>query len=182
MRMYDLRPEEMKRGVAAMQKLKWPPTLNEFFELCRPSIDTAAAYYEAVSGMEARKRGEKGEWSHPAIFWTASKMTHDLLNQTFSVVKLRWEKELAKELEKTAWPEVPEVAKALPAPGKTKTDRERAKHELEKLNASGLLRKTSGVAWAKKVLERVDRGESLPAISVQWAMETVGNKLQQGGA
>ena len=172
-RMATLTSVEMRSGVEAMLKLKWPPTLNEFIELCRPSLDMTVAYYEAVNGMEARRKGEKGEWSHPAIFWAASKMTHDLLNQTCSNIKTRWENALSKELQKNGWPDIPAVMEALPAPGKTETDKERASRELENLNASGILKKQPGLAWAKKIMARKANGETLPAISVNWAQEAI---------
>lgn len=172
-KMYGLTNAEMKQGVDAMRKLKWPPTLNEFIELCKPSLDFTVAYYEAVNGMEARRKGEKGEWSHPAIFWAAAKMTHDLLNQSYSSIRPRWEKELFSQLEKNVWPEVPAVHEALPAPGRTETDREKAKRELEKINASGILKKQPGLAWARKILERMNRGEEVSSISIKWANEAL---------
>lgn len=156
-----------------MRKLKWPPTLSEFLELCRPSIDATVAYYEAIHGMEKRKSGEMGEWSHPAIFWAAAKMTHDILNQSYSSVRPRWEKELSRELEKNVWPDIPAVREALPAPGRTETDRGKAKRELEKLNASGVLKKQPGLTWARKILERVNRGEEVDTISIKWANEAL---------
>ena len=172
-RMATLTSVEMRTGVEAMLKLKWPPTLNEFIDLCRPSLDFTVAYYEAIHGMEKRKSGEMGEWSHPAIFWAAAKMTHDLLNQSYSSIRPRWEKELSRELEKNVWPDIPAVRDALPAPGRTETDREKAKRELEKLNASGILKKQPGLAWARKILERVNRGEEVDTISIKWANEAL---------
>ena len=172
-RMATLTGDEMRTGVEAMLKLKWPPSLNEFIELCRPSLDFTVAYYEAVNGVEARRKGEKGDWSHPAIFWAASKMTHDLLNQTYSALKTRWENALSKELKKNEWPEIPAVLETLPAPGKTETDKERARRELENLNASGIIKKQPGLAWAKKIMARRANGESLPSISITFAKEAL---------
>lgn len=172
-KMYGLTNDEIRRGVNAMRKLAWPPTLPQFLELCRPSIDETVAYYEAVHGMERRRAGEMGEWSHPAIFWAAAKMTHDLLNQPYSSIRSRWEKELSLQLEKNIWPEIPAVCKALSAPGRTETSREKAKRELEKLNASEILKKQPGLAWSRKILERGKQGEELPAISIRLANEAL---------
>lgn len=122
--------DELRRGYKALEKLKYPPTLPEFMQLCRPPIDPVKAYHEAVAGTQARRDGKRGEWSHPAIFWAAAAMAHDLLNMSYQQVKARFEKKLSDELEKTAWQEIPEVHTPLPAP---KVNREKGKAEAEKM-------------------------------------------------
>lgn len=121
-------PDELRRGYKALDKLKYPPTLPEFMQLCRPPVDPVKAYHEAVKGVQERRMGRTGEWSHPAIFWAAASMAHDLLNMSWQAVKPRWERRLSEELEKTAWQVIPEVHQPLPPP---KVDREKAKAEAE---------------------------------------------------
>src|SRR5690625_3324815 len=59
--------DELSRGLQACRERPWPPTLPEFMVLCRPPIQPEAAFYEAVTGLGQRRRGERGEWTHPAI-------------------------------------------------------------------------------------------------------------------
>lgn len=122
--------DEMRRGFRALEKLRNPPSIPEFMQLCRPPIDPLKAYYEAVAGTQARRDGKRGEWSHPAVFWAAASMAHDLLNMSYQQVKVRFEKRLSDELEKTTWQEIPDVHQPLPAP---KVDREKGKAEAEKM-------------------------------------------------
>ncbi len=86
---------EIKRGLAAMAGKDWPPTLPEFKKMCRPTVDPLVAYYEALAGVQERKKGEMGTWSHPAIFWAAMPLAFDLGSQTYSQIKIRWEAALS---------------------------------------------------------------------------------------
>src|SRR6266404_5603808 len=69
---------ELKRGLSACDRVKFPPSWSEFLELCKPSVDPLTAYYEAVAGVQARAAGEMGTWSHPAIYWAAMPLAFDL--------------------------------------------------------------------------------------------------------
>src|SRR5690606_23851424 len=112
--------EEIRRGLQACKSQKFAPTLPEFLLMCRPELDAATAHQEAVQGMEARRRGETGEWSHPAVYWAAVKVgQHDLLNMGWQAIKGRWEKALRDQFAKGDWEPVPVPAVALPSPGKT---------------------------------------------------------------
>lgn len=169
----DFSAEEIRRGVQALDRLDWLPTLPEFAKLCRPDIDKTAAYYEAIAGMDARRRGEKGEWSHPAIFWAATSLSHDLLNMTYAAVKSRFEKALDRELARTKWQAIPDVPKALPSPD---INRDAAKKQLDNLGASSvLLPPEDHLGWAKRIMERVKAGDkSVPNISLKRAKEALG--------
>ena len=65
LKLEGLTREEFTRGVKASERLEYPPTLPQFLNLCRPPIDKTKAYYEAVKGVQERRFGRKGEWSHP---------------------------------------------------------------------------------------------------------------------
>lgn len=171
---------ELTRGYAALETRDWPPSLPEFKRMCRPPVDHLAAYYEAVNGVTARERGSKGDWSHPAIYWASVVVgAFDLLNHSYSQVKERWQKALDEQLAKGEWSEIPTPVVALPAPGKTKTDREQAQRMLAQFNASGIGKGKHGGerAWIKKVLERQKAGGStLPGIAIRFAREAMGSK------
>lgn len=172
---------EIKRGLTAMEGRDWPPSLPEFKKMCRPPVDDMKAYYEAVEGVTARERGELGIWSHPAIFWAASRMTFDLREQTYSHNKTRWEKALADEMEKGEWPAIPAPMLALPEPGKGKLAKEEALRRLRELQADGLIKQPDSrinhLGWAHKILKRHEnRDQSLPSVSLRFAREALGIK------
>jgi hypothetical protein len=169
---------ELKRGHDALAGRDWPPTLPEFKRMCRPAVDSVAAYYEAVAGVNARDRGEMGQWSHPAIFWASVRMAFDLKGLTFSAVKDRWEAALHAELDKGQWADIPQPALALPAPGKAFISREDALKRLAELNASAVVKKNRDGndqrAWIGKILERAKRKDpTLPGISLRFAKEAL---------
>lgn len=153
-------PREFKAGVATLDNLEWPPTVNQFKKLCRPDVDLTTAYYEALAGLESRLKGEMGVWSHPAVYWAAQTLRHDLQMQTYSVMKSRWEAELNKQMAKSEWPEIPPAVKAIVAPGKSELSREKATQMLDQLGASGVFkRNASDTQWYKKILSRIQRGD-----------------------
>lgn len=175
--MGKLSNEELKRGYNALMTREWPPSLPEYVKMCKPSIDPTVAYYEAVNGSEARSKGEMGKWAHPAIFWASVQISaFDLKNQTYSQLKTRWEKALADEMEKGQWEPIPQPMIALPAPGKSKTDKEEATRMLAQLEATGVLKNKGSDhrAWIKKILERQKVGDkNLPDISIRFAKEAM---------
>lgn len=169
--------QELSRGYAALDNRDWPPTLNEFKKLCRPPIDSASAYYEAIEGLQRRDRGEVGTWSHPAIFWAAAGMTYDLLNMTFSALQKRWDAALAAQLEKGQWEPIPKPMVALPAPGHTKTDKQNADRMLAQYKAMDTFNKNGHRSWVEKLFERQKAGDpTLPGIAVRFAKEAMSVK------
>jgi hypothetical protein len=182
-RLVDLTGDELKRGVSLLETKDWPPSLPEFRKMCRPPIDPIAAYYEAVNGVTERERGEKGTWSHPAIYWASVIVgAFDLKNLSYSQVKDRWQKALDEQLAKSEWSDIPDPVVALPAPGKTKTDREQAQKMLAQLHASdiGKGKYADQRRWIAKIFERQKRGDSsLPGIAVRFAKEAMGVMPEQ---
>lgn len=167
---------ELKRGLDALGTREWPPTLPEFKKLCRRPLDSTAAYYEAVAGVQARVAGEYGKWSHPAIYWAAMPLSHDLRESTYSQIKPRWEAALAHQLEQGEWAEIPQPMIALPAPGKAKTSREEAAQRLRELGASTIVKDGAGrdaKRWARNLLEREAAGEVLLPIQSRFAREAL---------
>ena len=153
--------EEVAKGLKHCRKnLEWPPSIAEFIKACRPTTDPLKAYYEAVAGCQARQRGEVGEWSHPAIFWASVPLSYDLLSQSYSQVKLRWERSLEDQMKKDEWEEIKKPLIALPAPSKSRTNNQEAAKTLKDIGASEILtRSKSDTAWYRKILERVKKGD-----------------------
>jgi hypothetical protein len=177
-KMGELTNEEMVRGVKAMRNLDWPPSLPEFMRLCRPPLDHTKAYYEAIYGLQARAKGEMGEWSSPAVFWAATKMAFDLAGQPYSQIKTRWEAALDEQLAKTEWPAIPQPMIALPEPGKGTLSKEAATAMVKELKAETVVKsvasKVDHKLWAKRIMERHKRGDkTLSTIQINFAKEAL---------
>lgn len=163
--------DEFIRGVKALDSIEFPPTLPQFLALCRPPVDAFKAYHEAVRGLNERRGGRKGEWSHPAIFWASASMAHDLLHMSHQQIKARFEAKLEDELAKTTWPEIPDVAEMLPSP---EVDREKGREQAEamlaQVNAAGVVKQTANGngQWIHSNFERMTRERDpwkpLPAV------------------
>jgi hypothetical protein len=167
---------QLRRGLAACERLKFPPTWGEFLALCQPEVDPIAAYQEAVAGLEARGKGEMGEWTHPAVYWAASGLRRELMQEAYGSVRERWLAALKRQMARGAWEPIPEAHIALPAPGEAFTSREAAARMLKELGASGILRSADQAgdqrAWVAKVLERAAAGDALlPAVSLRYARQ-----------
>lgn len=180
-------PADVKTGLKVCRnRYGWPPSCAEFIQACKPHADAAAAYHEAVAGLEARGKGERGEWSHPAVFWAATLLQRDLMGQTYSAVKERWAAALNAQLARTEWAEIPVPRQQLAAPGQTKLSREGAAAMLRELEAKGVL--TRGVTkksgddfdhkrWARRLVERVASGDkSVTNYQADAACEALGLK------
>lgn len=170
----DYSGAELNRGLDALSSREWPPTLAEFKKLCRPLLDPAVAYQEAVAGVQARHGGEYGKWSHPAIYWAAMPLSLELRGQTYSQVKARWEAALTKQLNQAQWDEIPQPMVALPAPGKTRTNHEEASRRLREL-ARNI--KKPGIKAELELLERQAAEEALLPIQSRFACEPCDMKL-----
>ena len=113
----DMGRADLARGVESSRSCKYPPTLPEFREMCRPAIDHERAYHEAVEQMQRRDRGAD-TWSHPAIFWASCEIgDFDLRNSSWNSIKSRWVSVFNSQMARKQWPEVPPRCDALPAPG-----------------------------------------------------------------
>lgn len=111
--------QDVKTGLDVCRKrFAWPPSFAEFLVACRPVLEPEAAFFEAVTQLQLRDRG-KDTWSHPAIFWAATKIgAFDMRNGTWGSMKTRWTAALDAEMKKGSWREIPPAALSLPAPGK----------------------------------------------------------------
>ena len=153
---------QVRRGLVACLTQEWPPTLPQFIKLCCPWMVPEVAYHEAVRGLSARRRGEPGAWSHPAVYWAAVGVsTVDLLGCTYGAIKARWEKTLNEELAKGAWADIPLPRVALPAPGQTLATRAEAEAALRKMGAQKVLRDRGRPhrSWIEKWEARIAHGD-----------------------
>lgn len=164
---------QVRRGLMACLTQEWPPTLPQFIKLCCPWTVPEVAYHEAVRGMSARRRGETGVWSHPAVYWAAVGVsTVDLLGCTYGAIKARWEKTLNDELAKGFWADVPPPRPALPAPGRTLATRAEAETALKKMGAEKVLRQRGRPhrSWIEKWEARIARGDH-PSLGIVEMLE-----------
>jgi len=152
--------QEIAAGLAACKTRQWPPTLPEFMALCRPWLDAEVAFREAVAGMSARRKGELGIWSHPAVYWTAVRVgTHDLLACGWQTMRTRWEAAFNETLAEGRWYPVPAPAQQLPAPGAATFTRDEADRLAAKVRqmTGETATPAAGVkdhkAWARRILD-----------------------------
>lgn len=173
-------PAMVRDGLRVIRRrCDWPPSCAEFIKACKPAVDPMVAYYEAVAGVQARASGEHGTWSHPAIYWAAMPMAFELKEQTYSQVKVRWERALESQMNRGTWEPIPPPMVALPAPGKGQLSREKAEQMLKEVEAAGVVKRAGdGIdhkRWAKQILEREKRGDkSLTAYQVKEARIAMG--------
>lgn len=177
--LYGLSEIEFRRGTVKLKDFDRPPSLPEFMKACRPEVNPVKAYYEAIEGLRRRERGEVGVWSHPAIFWASVRVSaHDMMTDSYSFIRQRWEAALSSELEKGQWEEIPKPSLALPAPGNDPKSRQEAARVMKELRSKVNVPSAprDPLAWAKKILERHENGDpNLPLISVQFARKALGN-------
>jgi hypothetical protein len=145
----DMTADELRVGIAACRTAKFPPTLPEFRLMCRPPLDAAQAYFEAVEQLERRKHGED-RWSSPVVYWAAAKIGNDIANHTYEQMRSRWAKALDDARKGIASGELPDAVparlEALPAPGMATVTAEQAHHNVEVIKA-----RMAGLARAKAI-------------------------------
>jgi hypothetical protein len=169
-------PHDVKVGLReCRRRFGWPPSVAEFMQACRPTLDPIKAYYEAVAGLEARGKGEFGTWSHPAVFWAAWSMRKELREQAFSAVRPRWETVLQQQLDKDTLEPIPEPVFELAAPGHSTTSPTAAKAAIAKIVSTVMNRPApvDRLAWARRLLEREAAGEKLTPATVQTARDAL---------
>lgn len=166
---------EVKRGLAGCQRLKFPPSWGEFYELCRPAINVDAAILEAIEQLQRRNQG-KDEWSHPAIYWAATKVGyHEMTTMTHAQIKPRFAPALETILAKGDIPEVPAALPALTAPAETPAAPETIAKFREVLatfkGASGIL---DHRAWAKRIVAKAEGNpEAVTPLQLRFAKEAL---------
>lgn len=109
----DMTREELARGVQAARLRPFAVNVSEFAHLCRPALDPEYAFSEAQTGLAARDRGEKGEWSHPAVYRAAMNHAWDVHRRTYREMRRIWNRALAIELEKGWGDDVPPVPRRI---------------------------------------------------------------------
>ena len=171
-------PGDVRVGLKeCRRRFTWPPSCAEFIQACKPFSDPAAAYHEAVAGLQARGKGELGVWSHPAVFWAASGLSRDLMEQSFGHVKDRWAAALRVQLARSTWDDIPPPRAQLPAPGKTAMSKERAEQFVREVGAAGVGAGGAGdpKRWARRILERAAKGDkTLLQYQINVAQEALG--------
>ena len=122
--------EELLAGFTACGSRDWPPTLPEFRKLCRPPPSYEAAFYEAADQIRRRDMGEDS-WSHPAVYWAAMALGGDIRSQTYSALKVRWQRAMDDAIndvrEGRRPTQVPQARMALPGAGEGSVSRDVAK-------------------------------------------------------
>jgi len=161
---------EIAAGLSACKTRPWPPTLPEFMALCRPWMEPEIAFQQAVKGLMARKQGKRGYWAHPAVYWTAVRIgEHDMLAGNWQTLKTRWEAAFRHLLAQADLLPVPEPAQALPAPGQTRTDRQTAQAQCQKIQrmaAQALnTQQADKLQWARNILAN-PKGRTLTVIQM----------------
>lgn len=182
--LYKVSREEFKRGVGKLNDFERPPNLPEFVKACRPDINPLNAYYEALEGLRKRERGEMGSWSHPAIFWASVRVTaYEMLNQTYSQIRPRWESALEAELEKGTWPEIEAPQLSLPAPNRrpSKEDAAKMMQQLREKAGAPPPAQRDPKDWARKILQRHTAGDkTLLPIQIQFARQALRVEEENG--
>jgi len=131
----DFTPDEIKRGLYEAERSKWPPSLAEFMSMCRPALDYEVLYSEAARGIYARRMGTRFDWSHPAVFFAACDMAHEIMNEPYKANKARWAVciDRAMSAHRQNPREVPEPFVALPEPPKNRDVGRKAMDEIRKM-------------------------------------------------
>ena len=173
-----LTPQMISDGLKACRRAyDWPPSLTEFLKVCKPAISVDAAIYEAIDQMRARQHG-KDKWSNPAIYWAAAKVGEfDMVSQTFSSLKPRFEAALKQVLAGEILP-VPARVPALAAPGAAESTREYGAKRLQELGASAAFKRTPGganIGWALKIIDEDKKTGKVPFHKLNSAKQAIFN-------
>lgn len=134
----------------------WPPSLPQFLKACKPALDVDTALYEAIDQMRVRQHG-KDQWTDPAIFWAAARVgEYDLISQTFTALKPRFEAALNKVLEGGGIQPVPARVPALHGPSAAESTREYGRQRLDELGVTEPFKRGPrgpGLHWAYRTIE-----------------------------
>lgn len=114
--LFGFRSEEIDRGLNRASTFDWQMTLPAFKKLCRPCLDPEYAFYEAQTCLKQRQDGEVGDWSHPAVFRAAARMSAELNSgEPFTRYRTRWTALMELELDRGWGADVPAPKRQLPA-------------------------------------------------------------------
>jgi hypothetical protein len=99
--------DEIERGLLAMARRTFAPTLGEFSVLCRPCLEPEVAWTEASEGLRVREGGDMGQWSHPAVYRAAMLMHYEIRQRSFKEFRKSWDCALQREFAKGWVADVP---------------------------------------------------------------------------
>lgn len=126
-----LTDEDVTRGLEGVGAN--PPSLDEFVSMCRPQWVIHDTFREAVAQLALRQSGQD-RWSHPAVYWAAMDVGHwDMTHLGHDQLMGRFEEALRRRLGEPEIAPVPAALPSLPSPGRTESDRELARAELNKI-------------------------------------------------
>lgn len=172
-----LRLSEIKRGMNACQRAKYPPSWSEFLEYCRPTPNVDAAIVEAVEQLQARRDG-KDVWSHPAIYWAAMKVGyHEMTNLPHGQLRPRFEAALSKVMEGEVQPiptitQAPRIAHAPVSAEQIAESKAMIADATRKIVHGG----STGLQWAHRILAREARGDkNVSLYQVREAQQAIAN-------
>jgi len=176
----DLKMADVRAGLKAAERLKWPPTWGEFLEICKPSVNIDAAIYEAIEQIRLRQQGED-QWSNAAFYWAAIKVgERDMLGQTFSQIKPLFERALKVVLSGEVLPVPPRVAR-LEAPEKTPEQMEQDRLRIDAIArkaytpAKSVREVMGNIGWARRIVEDNQAGGKVPLNKLRIAREAIFN-------
>lgn len=153
--------EQLRSALEACKQLDWPPSLPEFLKLCCPPPDYEATFFRAIS--EVSKPPLDRHWPDKVTFWAALNFGFtDLKGATYSAAKERWKSCVDAAVKEPDLPDIPAPSPELPPPV---PEREWASSAVAAARAI-LNTKRDRHDWARKILERWEAGEALPAISL----------------
>lgn len=109
---------ELQRGIDACATRAFAPTLGEFANLCRPCLNAEWAYWEANECMKQRDAGERGDWTHPAVYFAALEMGAEVRAGEWAKNRTRWTRTLQRQLAK-GWREIPAPAMRVASDART---------------------------------------------------------------
>lgn len=103
---------EIARGLAEASNRRFPFRLGEFKNWCRPALDPEVAWHEAEMGLRDREHGQVGEWTHPAVFRAAARLSSEVRSGDYTKHRARWAYMLKRELSYGfgEWPGPPPLA------------------------------------------------------------------------
>lgn len=165
---------EIKRGLQNAQHVGgFPPGWPEFYQLCRPMPNIDEAMAEAMQQIPLRSEG-KDQWSHPAIYWAASKVGFfEMMNRGGNArqgetVRQRFADALRKAIAEDM-PAVPpaSVAPKLPAPVVTPEQIQQARALVSSFSLKDMRGEPGDrLAWARRIVERDAAGDRTVSLYV----------------
>lgn len=155
---------EIQAGLNGCLLRKYPPNLPEFLDMCRPQIDFEDAFHQAVAGLSARRQGLVGDWSHPAIYYTAIQMASEVLSGTYKQHKSRWDSLLSAQLEVLEYDPIPSPPLQLETQHTTSSSAKQVV-DIKTLVSDALSKKDSDpVGWARRILAN-PKGKAIATIT-----------------